>query len=493
MEWGPRLLKKHYQIFVALLGVADAVVITLACYAAWAVRRMTIEGFWAVSWENYLVKEPLVIFAVPSGILMLRMFGLYKPRRDKSLLNEQWAVLRAALGTVAALIVVLWVVGNQSMTGAKQEYGPFVLRGVELDAGRVQIGSLALLLPVMLGLHRFTFRRVLRAVRRRGWNLRHAVIIGDGRLGQIACRTMDRNTWTGISVNYFISHRDHARVDHRLGRPVRGGLADLERVLDRFPIDVVYLALPNQLAALMPGVLRRLERFPVDVRIVPDVNPRHVPQNMVVGELDGMPVLSYRECPMAGLGGFCKRCMDVVGALVALVIFAPAMLACAIAVRTGGPGPVIFRQKRVSVGGRIFEIYKFRTMVHAEEERLPAEWTRQDDPRITPIGAFLRRTSLDELPQLFNVLRGEMSLVGPRPERPELIEKFREDWRGYMLRQHVKAGITGWAQVNGLRGNTSLRKRIQYDLFYIRNWSLWFDLRILVLTLFRGFVHRNAH
>jgi lipopolysaccharide/colanic/teichoic acid biosynthesis glycosyltransferase len=161
-------------------------------------------------------------------------------------------------------------------------------------------------------------------------------------------------------------------------------------------------------------------------------------------------------------------------------------------VRLTSPGPVIFKQRRVSLGGEEFNIYKFRTMFAAEDEQTPT-WTQREDPRITPIGRWLRRTSLDELPQLLNVLRGEMSLVGPRPERPELIQRFRDDWRGYMLRQHVKAGITGWAQVNGLRGDTSLRKRLQLDLFYIRHWSIWFDIKILWLTLFRGFLHRNAH
>jgi lipopolysaccharide/colanic/teichoic acid biosynthesis glycosyltransferase len=184
-----------------------------------------------------------------------------------------------------------------------------------------------------------------------------------------------------------------------------------------------------------------------------------------------------------------------------MLLFAPLMIAVGVAVRLSSRGPVIFKQERVSLGGEVFNIYKFRTMFHAEEERREASevsgaspaWTQRDDPRITRVGRFLRRTSLDELPQLFNVLLGDMSLVGPRPERPELIDRFRDDWRGYMLRQHVKAGITGWAQVNGLRGDTSLRKRLQHDLFYIRHWSLGFDIKILWLTLFRGFVHRNAH
>jgi Undecaprenyl-phosphate glucose phosphotransferase len=323
-------------------------------------------------------------------------------------------------------------------------------------------------------------------------------IIGCGRLGQIVARTIERNSWTGIKVAYFISHQDRTRREVCSDRPVLGGLGDLEKILAANKPDAVYIALPGSRSNMLYDVLARLERFPVDVRIVPDINPRYVPQSMTVSELDGMPILSYRECPTSGLGGVSKRVLDIVGACAALVIFAAPMLIIAALVRASGPGPVIFRQRRVSLGGQVFDIYKFRTMFHADDEAgagsgRSATWTERNDPRITRIGRWLRRTSLDELPQLFNVVMGDMSLVGPRPERPELIERFREDWRGYMLRQHVKAGMTGWAQVNGLRGQTSLRKRLQYDLFYIKNWSIGLDLKILFLTLFRGFVHRNAH
>lgn len=246
----------------------------------------------------------------------------------------------------------------------------------------------------------------------------------------------------------------------------------------------------------MPMILSKLERYAVDVRIVPDVNPRYLPQSMAMHELDGMPVLSYRESPMAGVGGAVKRAMDIVGSCVCLILFSPLMLAIAIAVKLTSPGKIIYKQRRVSLGGETFKIYKFRTMVctgdSVTNEPDGPKWTEDNDPRITRIGRILRQTSLDELPQLLNVLKGQMSLVGPRPERPELIDRFRDTWRGYMIRQHVKAGMTGWAQVNGMRGNTSLKKRLQYDLFYIRNWSPLFDVRILLLTVVRGFVHPNA-
>jgi exopolysaccharide biosynthesis polyprenyl glycosylphosphotransferase len=270
-------------------------------------------------------------------------------------------------------------------------------------------------------------------------------------------------------------------------------MADLDRVLEAELPDAVYIALPTARSALRPLLLRKLERYCIDVRIIPDVHPRYMPHRVTVSELEGMPILSVRENPMLGVGGAMKRVLDVVGAAFGLVLLAPLLLLVAMLVRLSGPGPVIFKQRRVSLGGEEFQIYKFRTMVHADHERGQARWTARNDPRVTSIGRWLRSSSLDELPQLLNVIKGEMSLVGPRPERPELILRFRDDWRGYMLRQHVKAGMTGWAQVNGLRGDTSLKKRLQLDLFYVRHWSLGFDLKILVLTILRGFVHRNAH
>jgi Undecaprenyl-phosphate glucose phosphotransferase len=477
------LLKQRHQFFVALFGLLDATVVTIACFVAWAVRMRLVEGWFPPSWESW-VKGPLFLFVVPVVLFCTWFFNLYKPRRDLSLWPEQRDVAKTTVVSMGAVIVLLWGVGNDAIVK---------------EGGRVQLILLSGMLPLTLGVHRFACRTVLREVRRRGKNLRHVAIIGVGRLGQIVYHTISRNPWTGINVSYFISHHPRTQRTECLDRAVVGGLEDLASTLETHPVDAVYLAIPNAQAAAMPAILQALDKFVVDVRIVPDVHPRFVPQSMVVNELDGMPILSYRECPSSGLGGVTKRALDLMGAGVAMCLFAPIFLLVAAAVKLSSPGPVIFKQRRVSLGMQTFKIYKFRTMYHVEDEEngthahLQNGWTQRGDPRITPIGRWLRRTSLDELPQLLNVLKGQMSLVGPRPERPELIQRFREDWRGYMLRQHVKAGMTGWAQVNGLRGQTSLRKRLQYDLFYVRHWSLLFDLRILWLTVFRGFVHRNAH
>jgi Undecaprenyl-phosphate glucose phosphotransferase len=476
------MVKQQHQVFVALLAVADGLVATVACYLAWGLHRMRTPGYFPSfpdHWESW-VKNPIAFFVVPILLVIMQVSGLYRPRRDGSIFREQFGVLRAAVMTFAAVVVVLWLVDNELAY-----------------EGRSQLAMLGLFLALLLSTHRMIFRIGLRWMRSRGWNLRHVVVIGSGRLGQIACRTLERNSWTGIKVVYFISHREHTRRTTVMDRPVRGGLDEMEKILDEYPVDAVYLALPNSQASLFPELIQRLERFAVDVRIIPDVQPRHLPAAMGVSELEGMPILSIRECPLYGLGGVSKRAIDIIGASIGLLIFSPVMLACVIAVRLSGPGRVIFKQRRVSIAGETFKIYKFRTMYHVEDEKYGGwnddKWTVRDDPRVTPIGKFMRKTSLDELPQLLNVLKGQMSLVGPRPERPELILRFREDWRGYMLRQHVKAGITGWAQVNGLRGDTSLKKRLQYDLHYIRHWSIMFDLKILALTVVRGFFHRNAH
>lgn len=489
------MLKQRHQLFVALLSVSDALVASLACLCAWFARHYILAEDWPRSWSKYL-QAPLLLVIVPATILMFWASRLYQARRDQSMLREGLSVVRASILALGAAIVVLWATESKTFANARNAPGEGLIPWFE--ASRLQMGLLLVFLPTFLVLYRMGFRFVLRLIRQRGLNLRHVVVIGTGRLGQIVFHTLERNAWTGIHVAGFISHHDQTRRTECLGRPVYGGMADLESLIEKYSPDAVYLAIPNSAGASIPGILRRLEQFVLDVRIVPDVHPRYLPQSMTVAELDGMPILSVRESPLYGLGGASKRALDFCGALVGLILLSPLMLIIAIAIRLTSPGPIIFKQRRVGLNGVTFKMYKFRTML--PKERWPAEyqsrvtgWTERNDPRISAIGHFLRRTSLDELPQFLNVLKGQMSLVGPRPERADLIDEFRQNWRGYMLRQHVKAGMTGWAQINGLRGDTSLRKRLQYDLFYIRHWSIWFDIRILWLTIFKGWMHPNAH
>jgi Undecaprenyl-phosphate glucose phosphotransferase len=276
------------------------------------------------------------------------------------------------------------------------------------------------------------------------------------------------------------------------GVPVLGGYAQLKGLLRDHKIDQVVIALPREDAPLLEKILADLDDEFVSVRIVPDLLHVMTVQSSVE-EIDGLPVICLRESPLVGWAAVQKRAFDVLVSGVALLLGSPVLLAIALAVRFTSGSPILFAQERMGLDGRVFRMLKFRTMVHEAEDDSGPVWTVQDDPRRTRLGAFLRRTSLDELPQLWNVLRGDMSLVGPRPERPVFIEQFRREVPGYMLRHKVKAGVTGWAQVHGWRGNTSLHERVEHDLFYIQNWSLGLDLRILLMTLWRGVLHRNAY
>jgi len=482
------VLRKKHQFFRSVLIASDAALIVLASIVAYYLRfgvliqwypspdKPTFERFGV----PFQVATPLMIGALVSA-------GLYRARRDQRFFYEAVAIMKAVV--IGMLLTIA---------------ATTLLRGVLYDGRNLsglQFGVYGAVVAILLLTWRLTFRSLLRYIRSRGWNLRHVAVIGSGRLGQVVAHTLLRNSWTGIKPRFFISHHSTTTRESCLDLPVRGGLDDLEKVLDGTDLSGVIIALPARMAAELPSLLLRLEKYPIDVRIVPDMNPKHMPLNTTVSELDGMPILSLRESPLTGWGHITKRSLDLIGASGALLVFALPMLVIAGLIRLSGAGPVIFRQERMSLNGQRFKLFKFRTMRHICSEQQALEdhgkgteaWTQPDDDRVTPFGRFLRKTSLDELPQLFNVLLGEMSLVGPRPERPELIQRFREDWRGYMLRQNVKAGMTGWAQINGLRGNSSLKKRLQYDLFYIRNWSIMFDLRILGLTVFRGFVHPNAH
>ncbi len=483
------MLKQRHQLFVTIFACTDAASAAGACALAWWIRRSQFGGY-EFNLETYL-QDSLTVLVIISLAVSMYTMGLYRPRRDQALHSEIGQVVKAALVAMVGIIVLVWMSGGHRLP-AGQTVGPVLPEATFTEPFRYQILVLAILLPSVISIQRLTLRLSLRAMRRRGRNTRHVAILGVGRLGQITARTLERNAWTGIKVAYFISHHEQTNRVECIQKSIRGGTKELEHILEKFPVDAIYLAIPNAMSPQLPQILQRLERFAVDVRLIPDVRLKYLPQSMAVSALEGMPILSYRESPLSGFGGVLKRTIDIIGSLVGLTVFLPLFLGIAILVKCTSSGPVIFRQRRVSLAGDTFWIFKFRTMTN-QPQGADAAWTTPDDPRVTSFGNWLRRTSLDEIPQLLNVLWGDMSLVGPRPERPELIDRFRDDWRGYMIRQHVKAGMTGWAQVNGLRGNTSLRKRLQYDLFYIRHWSILFDLRILLMTIIRGFVHKNAY
>ncbi len=457
---------------VALLRLGDLLAAAGSWVGGFYLRLLLGRIGWLKEFE--LTSRDLAQFLPVALILTMVIFsrlGLYEPKRVKRLMFQTAGVVRAVFGAWGISYVIL----SFSRTGG-------------LSRGMMGL-VLLIWLAAAIG-SRIAARAALNQLRRHGRNLRSAAIVGTGRLGQKLHQVLDRNKWTGIVPRYFVASAAEGRK--LFGLDVLGPAGAIDAVLATQPVDIVFVALPGRQHAEIEQVLDRLATTNAEVEIVPDLLSFHFLKHDVT-QLDELPVITLTYSPQHGWNSVLKRALDVVGSVVALAVLSIPMLIIAAAVKLTSKGPVFYSQKRTSLGGRPFRIIKFRTMVRDAEAQTGPVWAARNDPRITRMGRFLRRTSLDELPQLFNVLLGQMSLVGPRPERPELIERFRDRIPRYMLRHQVKPGLTGWAQVHGLRGLTSLRKRVQYDLYYIANWSFGLDLRILLVSPFRGLVHPNAY
>ena len=462
------MLKSHSRLVENLALAGDLLLIAACWIGSYGIRFYLLPVTDVPPFRDYALQ--LVPILLVWGIAF-RTFDLYRPNRLGSRRSEWWDVAKAS--TLGALVLV------SIMT--------FVFRGYEYS--RLVIILFLAQSIVVVSLARAGLREVLRFARRHGYNLRYAIVVGGGEPAAEVLRVLNRRRDVGIFVLGLLSDKKEVPDNVRW----LGGIEDVRAVLDRQQVDIVFIALPHADAARLTTVLGGIGDDPIAIHLVPDVFGL-VPARGGIEEFETIPFIHLRESRLYGWNRVVKRVFDLVFGALALAVAAPLMLAIAVALKLTSSGAVLYRQERMGVDGRRFRMLKFRTMqVNAEAATGPV-WARADDPRRTPLGVFLRRTSLDELPQLFNVLRGEMSLVGPRPERPSFVEEFRRRVPGYMLRHKMKAGITGWAQINGWRGNTSIEKRIEHDLYYIERWSLAFDLKILLQTLWYGFrVNRNAH
>ena len=462
------MLKAHSRFFEHLTLAGDLVLIASCWVLAYWVRFFFFPVPERPPFEWYALQ--LLPILIVWGFAF-HAFGLYRPHRLASRMSEWYDIAKASTLGVLVLVAVM----------------TFVFRGY--DYSRAIIGLFWMLSIMAVSFSRSVFREGLRFARRRGYNQRHALLVGQGEPAAEVLRVLRRRPDVGIRVIGLLCDKPEASA---LNTRWLGSVDDVRSVLDRESVDIVFIALPNEESWRLARVLNEIGDDPVDIHFVPDVFGLASLRGGVE-EFEAVPFIHLRESPLYGWSRVLKRGFDLVLGTTALAVTGPVMLVVAAMLRLESAGPVFYRQERMGLDGRRFQMLKFRTMqVNAEAESGPV-WARPDDPRRTRMGAWLRRFSLDELPQLLHVLRGEMSLVGPRPERPAFVEEFRQRVPHYMLRHKVKAGMTGWAQVNGWRGNTSIEKRIEYDLYYIENWSVSLDFKILWLTVLKGFFHRHAY
>ena len=464
------MFSRFQRFYTSIKVAADVVMLSVAFVLAYATRFSgPIPVFYGLpTLEDTVVSLVTVLLVFP---LTYRQAQLYTTNRARTHIGEVFEVFKATI--TATLIVVALTYFT------RERYSRLTLA---FFSGYAFLG---------VSLVRLVLREVLNEVRRRGYNLKSILVIGAGELGQRVVETVEGHKELGFRVVGLLTLRPEKVGQQVLGVPVLAHVKDLDAVLSQRPVDQVILALPLEDQAAVKPLMEQLALHTVDVKVVPDLY-QYITLYGGMEEFGGLPIISLQGDPMTGWNMVAKRAFDILFALVAIAVSAPVMLAVALAVRLTSRGPLLYHQERMGLDGRTFHILKFRTM-RVDAEAQGARMASKEDSRRTPIGTFLRKYSLDELPQFFNVLVGDMSLVGPRPERPVFIEEFKKQIPRYHLRHKVKAGITGWAQINGLRGQTSIQKRIEYDLYYIENWSLLMDLKILVRTALGGFLSKNAY
>jgi Undecaprenyl-phosphate glucose phosphotransferase len=483
------MLKFQTRKRVATHVAVDVAATALAWLFAYALRFHADPVGWVLpvtkgvpDLSRYLLLLPLMAVLWP---VVLYFHGLYQLKRGRSRIDELFAILFSVLiASALTLGVTLYVrvyYRYQPEVAPRWEYSQAVFAiFVVLDVVLLSAG-----------------RWAVRAREERRWaageNLTRVLVAGTGELGRTVADALLGQSRLGYRVVGFLGEGRGA-VGHA-GLPVVGTIDEAREAIDCNLVDQLYVALPLEDHARLVPLVKGLSNECVDIKVVPDV-VQYATIKAALEDLDGIPIISLNEVPLQGWSSMVKRLMDasVSAALLLALIVVPVLPILALLVRLfSGKGPVLLRQERMTLDGKTFQIFKFRTMVDEAERDTGPIFATSDDPRRTPVGAWLRRHNLDELPQLLNVFLGDMSLVGPRPERPPFVRQFRERIPQYMRRHRVKSGMTGWAQVNGWRGNTSIEKRIEFDLYYIENWSLLLDFKILILTIFRGFGQPHAY
>jgi Undecaprenyl-phosphate glucose phosphotransferase len=476
------MMRRHNRLLVVFFVLSDALLGMASFIVAYLLRFETglpaIKG--VPPFSQYLRIAPFIGLLVP---IAFQVQGLYRLRRGRSRVDDFFGVF---VGSILAVVLGL---------GGTLYFQTYYVSESAKDIGLYEVSQGVWVLFLLINVaFSYASRELVREALERRWRagigLKRVLIAGAGDLGRVVADKVLEHRELGFKVIGFLDDRavgDH--IGYR-GIPLMGMLADADDIIRRERIDHLYVALPLDEHVKMLGLVEATNREGVDVHVVPDLL-QFIALRARLENLDGVPIISLNDVPLRGFNSLLKRAIDVAISAAALAVLAIPFAIVALLIRKTSKGSVLYRQERMSLDGSAFQVYKFRSMYDGAEDETGPVWARDDDPRCTPIGRWLRRFDIDELPQLWNVFRGDMSIVGPRPERPYFVEEFKHRIPQYMLRHKVKAGITGWAQVNGWRGNTSLEKRIEYDLYYIENWSVALDLKIMWLTLIRG-LHRHA-
>ena len=469
------MIKDNQKMFNRLHLVIDAIVVVISYVLAWYIKFGT--GFsemnpniGTLDQETYF---SVLWFLVPLYVLLYYMFNMYAPKRATMRRYEIFGIFKANTVGVVIFMMILFLI---------EQY----------DVSRSMIGLFYAVNLVLTVLVRSLIRSLLQRFRRKGYNLKSMLLVGYSTAAEEYITRINQNPQWGYIIRGILDDTVPRGTAYK-GVKVVGNIDNLKYILPENKLDEVVITIALKDYDKLGDLVDICEKYGVHTKFIPDYNSL-VPSNPFTEDVLGLPVINIRYVPLNNsLNAFSKRAMDILGALLAIIISSPLMLVTAIAVKLTSPGPIIFKQERIGLHNKPFMMYKFRSMEVQKVVDEEQGWTVKNDPRVTKVGKLIRKTSIDELPQLFNILVGEMSLVGPRPERPQFVDKFKEDIPRYMIKHQVRPGLTGWAQVNGYRGDTSIRKRVEYDLFYIENWTFTFDIKIMLMTVFKGFVNKNAY
>ena len=461
------MIKENQRVFNLSLVLIDILVITLSlCCSFWLRFKTTLFGPIGghLGYQSYIIF--LILAVIPTYMLLYFALGLYKPRRTyKNIFSEATQIIKVNIIAFFVLVSILFIINQANFS-------------------RIMLFLLAIIATFLGIIERFIVRSFLKNIRQNNRNLKHILVVGDNELAFTFAHKINMNPYLGFVISGFLGRREHVGMEVG-GNRIIGAFKDIDRILDENSFDRVVLAIPLKYYYRIDELVESCERVGIKAEIIPDYI-QYFPAQPSVDMIEDIPIINIRYVPLDDeFNKFLKYTSDYIISVIAIIVTSPIMILTAIAIKLTSRGPVIFKQERIGHNGNPFMMYKFRSMKVQDPNEEKSEWTTKDDPRKTRVGEFIRKTSIDELPQFFNVLKGDMSVVGPRPERPYFVNRFKESIPKYMVKHQVKPGLTGWAQIHGCRGDTSIKKRIEFDIEYVENWHMGLDLGIMIKTILK--------